>query len=76
MAGFAVKMADQTGAGDGFGAGFITGLTKGWEVEKSLKLGIANGASVVTKIGAKEGLIKEKELDFWLSKTLTRHWEK
>jgi len=76
MAGFQVKMADQTGAGDGFGAGLIAGLCKGWEVEKALKLGIANGASVVTKIGAKEGLIKEKELDFWLDKTLAHHWEK
>jgi len=63
-----VKMVDQTGAGDGFMSGFVGGLAKGYLLEKALDLGIANGASVVTKIGAKEGLIKEKELDFWLKK--------
>ena len=62
------KMVDQTGAGDGFISGFVGGLAKGYPLEKALDLGIANGASVVTKTGAKEGLIKEKELDFWLKK--------
>ena len=76
MDGFKVKMVDQTGAGDGFGAGFIGGLAKGLEVEKALKLGVANGASVVTKIGAKEGLIKQKEVDYWLEKTLKFAWQK
>ncbi len=76
MAGFQVKMVDQTGAGDAFGAGLIAGLCKGWSIEKSLKLGVANGASVVTKIGAKEGLIKESEVDFWLDKSLPCHWNK
>lgn len=76
MESFKVKMVDQTGAGDGFGSGFVAGLAKGWELEKALKLGVANGASVVTKIGAKEGLIKEKEMDFWLEKSLEYHWEK
>jgi len=76
MDGFKVKTVDQTGAGDGFGSGFISGLIKGWELEKSLKLGVSNGASVVTKIGAKEGLIKEQEVDFWLEKPLAYHWEK
>ena len=76
MDGFKVKVVDQTGAGDGFGSGFISGLIKGWDLEKSLKLGVSNGASVVTKIGAKEGLIKEQEVDFWLEKPLAYHWEK
>jgi len=76
MEGFKVKMVDQTGAGDGFGSGFIGGLAKGLEVEKALKLGVANGASVVTKIGAKEGLIKEQEVDYWLEKPLKYSWQK
>ncbi len=63
-----VKMVDQTGAGDAFVSGFVGGLALGFSLDKSLNLGIANGASVVTKIGAKEGLIKTKELDFWLKK--------
>jgi len=76
MAGFKVKMVDQTGAGDGFGSGFIGGLAKGLEIEKALKLGVANGASVVTKIGAKEGLIRFQEVDYWLDKPLKYSWQK
>lgn len=76
MPGFKVKMTDQTGAGDGFSAGLVAGLAKGWDLEKSLRLGAANGASVVTKIGARTGLIRQGEVDFWLSKPLACHWEK
>ena len=76
MSGFKVKMVDQTGAGDGFGCGFIGGLAKGLEIEKALKLGVANGASVVTKIGAKEGLIRQTEVDYWLEKPLKCQWQK
>lgn len=74
--GFKVKPADSTGAGDGFGSGLIAGLIKGWDLQKALKLGVSNGASAVTKVGAKPGLIKEKEIEFWLSKKLAFHWEK
>lgn len=74
--GFKVKTADSTGAGDGFGCGFVAGLAKGWQIEKALKLGVSNGASAVTKIGAKAGLIKEEEIDFWLKKPLQINWTK
>jgi ribokinase len=74
--GFKMKMVEATGAGDGFGSGLIAGLVKGWPLEKALKLGVANGASAVTQFGAKAALIKEKEIDFWLSKKLSYHWEK
>lgn len=76
MDGFKMKMVEATGAGDGFGSGFIAGLAKGWKLEKALKLGVSNGASAVTQFGAKAGLIKEKEIDFWLSKKLAYRWEK
>jgi len=74
--GFKVKTIEATGAGDGFGTGFIAGLCKDWSLEKALKLGIANGAAVVTQVGAKAGLIREKEIDFWLNKKLAYHWLK
>lgn len=74
--GFKMKIVEATGAGDGFGSGFIAGLAKNWQLKKALKLGVANGASAVTQFGAKAGLIKEKEIDFWLSKKLAYHWEK
>ncbi len=76
MDGFKVKMVDQTGAGDGFGCGLVGGLIKGLEFEKALKLGVANGASVVEKIGAKEGLIRKQEIDYWLEKPLKCQWQK
>lgn len=74
--GFKVKMVDSTGAGDGFGCGLVAGLAKGWELEKALKLGVCNGAAAVTKVGAKAGLIKEKEIEIWLEKPLKMRWEK
>lgn len=76
MESFKVEMVDQTGAGDGFSSGLVGGLVKGLEIEKALKLGAANGASVVTKIGAKEGLIKQQEIDYWLEKPLKYSWQK
>ena len=62
------KTVDELGAGDGFSAGFISGLVKGLSLEKSLKMGMANGASVVTKIGAKPGLLHEEEMQEWLGR--------
>ena len=46
----------------------MSGLAKGWNLSKSLKLGVANGASVVSKVGAKTGLITERDIGFWLEK--------
>lgn len=74
--GFKVKVVEATGAGDGFGCGFVAGLIKGWKLEEALKLGIANGAAAVTEIGAKKGLLREKEVDEWMKKKLATHWEK
>lgn len=52
-----VKVVDRTGAGDAFGSGFLSQ----WAVGKSLKDAIvfasANSTSVVTKIGAKAGIL-------------------
>ncbi|MBT4277532.1 hypothetical protein HOD96_02170 [Candidatus Falkowbacteria bacterium] len=53
-----VKAVDTTGAGDAFSSGFIGGLVKNGDIKKSLKLGIKNGGSVVTKMGAQKGLIR------------------
>ncbi len=54
-----VKVIDRTGAGDAFGSGFLSK----WAVGKSLKEAIifasANSTSVVTKIGAKDGILHQ-----------------
>lgn len=74
--GFKADMVDATGAGDGFFCGLVAGLVKDWEIKKALKLGIANGAAVVTEIGAKTGLLYEKNIHNWLEKKLKMEWEK
>jgi ribokinase len=74
--GFKVEMVDATGAGDGFGAGFVGGLVKELELEEALKLGISNGASVVTQVGAKTGLLRWETAHNWLGKNLAMNWEK
>jgi len=74
--GFKMEMVDATGAGDGFFCGFVAGLIKGWPLEKALKLGIANGASVVTEVGAKTALLYEKNVHNWLAKPLKMRWRK
>ena len=64
------RTVNETGAGDAFSSGFVAGLVKGFSLEKSLKLGIINSASVVSKIGAKSGLLYEKEINEWLGQRI------
>ncbi|MFN8446614.1 MAG: 5-dehydro-2-deoxygluconokinase [Caldilineaceae bacterium] len=49
--GYPVEIYNVLGAGDAFGAGFLTGRLKGWDWYKSARLGNACGAIVVTKHG-------------------------
>lgn len=72
--GFKMEMVDATGAGDAFFCGLIAGLIKNWELEKALKLGISNGASAVTEIGAKTALLSEQNYHNWLEKPLGMKW--
>jgi ribokinase len=53
-----VKVIDRTGAGDAFGSGFVAGLAKGMGIDYAISLGSANSTSVVTKIGAKTGILR------------------
>ena len=57
-----VKVVDRTGSGDAFGSGFVAALAKGLAVEDAITLGSANSTSVVTKIGAKPGILKTHKL--------------
>lgn len=50
-----VKTLEETGAGDAFGSAFVAGLIKNKPISECLNWGIINSASVVSKIGAKEG---------------------
>ncbi len=57
-----VQVVDRTGAGDAFGSGFVSALANGLGLLDALTLASANATSVVTKIGAKPGILKTTRL--------------
>jgi sugar/nucleoside kinase (ribokinase family) len=52
-----VKVIDRTGAGDAFGSGFLSQWVMGRSLKDSIVFASANSTSVVTKIGAKAGIL-------------------
>jgi ribokinase len=52
-----VKVIDRTGAGDAFGSGFLSQWVVGKSLKDSIVFASANSTSVVTKIGAKTGIL-------------------
>ena len=58
---YEIEVVDGTGGGDAFSAGLIFGLTNGWNLDKTLRLASAMGASAVTKIGTTPGVFTKKE---------------
>lgn len=52
-----VKVIDRTGAGDAFGSGFLSYWAQGRSLKDSIVFASANSTSVVTKIGAKGGIL-------------------
>lgn len=52
-----VKVIDRTGAGDAFGSGFLSQWANGKSLKDSVIFASANSTSVVTKIGAKAGIL-------------------
>ena len=52
-----VKVIDRTGAGDAFGSGFLSHWALGNSLKDSIVFASANSTSVVTKIGAKAGIL-------------------
>ena len=55
------KVIDETGAGDSFGSGFISGLIKTGDIEYSIKLGLTNSKYALLARGATTGLLSEKD---------------
>jgi ribokinase len=53
-----VKVVDRLGAGDAFGSGFLSQWAQGASLKDSVIFASANSTSVVTKIGAKEGILR------------------
>jgi sugar/nucleoside kinase (ribokinase family) len=50
------RVVNTTGAGDGFYAGFISGLTRGMDVEQAARLGTATASWSITGLGATDQL--------------------
>ncbi len=65
---FRVKVMDTTGAGDCFCAGFIKGLSLGWDVKRSLKMGNAAGACAIGSLGATTGIKSFAQIHAYLPK--------
>jgi tagatose kinase len=62
-----VREVDPTGAGDCFGATYVTCRSLGMEVERSLRYACASGALAVTRKGGMEGTAGFAELDEMLA---------
>jgi sugar/nucleoside kinase (ribokinase family) len=60
------KPVDRTGAGDSFASTFVAALAKGCNLEDALRWAPVNSMSVVQKVGATAGLLRERELQQWL----------
>ncbi len=54
-----LKMVDGTGAGDAFGAGFVSGMMQKHDITYAIQLAMANSGYAITKWGAKEGLLEK-----------------
>jgi ribokinase len=55
-----VPVIDRTGAGDAFASGFLSQWSKGKSLKESIIFASANSTSVVSKIGAKDGILHSR----------------
>lgn len=59
---------ERTGAGDSFGAGYLSALIKGKSLEEALLWGTVNSASVIGYVGSQQGLLRQKDLPLWINR--------
>ena len=60
--GIPVTVVQETGAGDAFASGVITGQLMNKNIEQSIEIGKKNASSVVGHLGAKTGLLTKEKL--------------
>ena len=68
-----VKVVETTGAGDAFAAGVVAGLVQQKPFEQCLVQGLANSAGVISKIGAKDGLLSAKTMAKYIKSAKFAH---
>lgn len=57
------KVVDRTGVGDCYGSSFLAGyIREKGDIKKALKYAMINSASVVSKVGAQNGLLTLKQI--------------
>lgn len=54
-----VKVIDRLGAGDAFGSGFVAKYAQGKSLADAITFASANSTSVVTKVGATAGILRQ-----------------
>ena len=64
---FRVPVIEMTGAGDAYSTGFVSALAYGKDIQEAMRWGAMNGASVIQKIGAREGLLTKQEMEALLA---------
>ncbi|MEI7741614.1 MAG: carbohydrate kinase family protein [bacterium] len=69
-----IPVASTTGAGDAFGSGLIAGFMKYGTPEQALRIALTNSQSVIQKIGAKEGILKEWPSENAMSRISVNKW--
>lgn len=57
------KPVERTGAGDSYTAGFLAATVYNLSIREAMKWGAFNAASVVSKIGAEEGLLTKDQME-------------
>jgi len=61
---------DQSGAGDAFAAGYITGLLEGWSAAEALSFAGVLGASACTQLGCTPGAFTRAQAEAYLESNL------
>jgi sugar/nucleoside kinase (ribokinase family) len=69
---YRIDAVDATGAGDAFAAGFLAGVVKGWDPEKTGRFANAVGALCTLAIGTTAGLRGMEETLEFMNRTPTR----
>jgi 5-dehydro-2-deoxygluconokinase len=63
VAPFRIEVLNVLGAGDAFASGLITGIRRGWPLERAIRMGNATGAIVVTRHGCANFMPTDAEVE-------------